>query len=57
MKIFSVMIMVMRYTLKVKKSVLFFVGMGHQRTNTCKGKRLPAHANNQENFDQFAHKS
>jgi hypothetical protein len=43
MKIFSVIVMVMGNALKVKQSVLFFVDLGHKRTNTCKGQRLPAH--------------
>ncbi len=44
MKVFGVVVMMMGNTLEVKQLVLLLLFVGHNRTETCKGQRLPAHA-------------
>ncbi len=44
MKVFGVVVMMMSNTLEVKQLVLLLLFLGHKRTSSRKGQRLPAHA-------------
>ena len=51
MKVLSVFVMVMGYTLEVKQLMLFLLFVHYKHPKACEGQRLPAHAKNQKNFD------